>query len=134
MATFGTPLPGDLDATNALAAARRMFSELELLNQERVAADNEVLKLSIGIHYGTVVQGDIGGGQRLEFTVLGDTVNVAARLESMTRRLETRLAISQDMIDRLKAETDTPDLSGLVEGEPQTIRGRIAKLGIWTLA
>jgi len=134
MATFGTPLPGDLDATNALAAARRMFSELELLNQERVAADNEVLKLSIGIHYGTVVQGDIGGGQRLEFTVLGDTVNVAARLESMTRRLETRLAISQDMIDRLKAETDTPDLSGLIEGEPQTIRGRIAKLGIWTLA
>ncbi|MGH1483224.1 MAG: adenylate/guanylate cyclase domain-containing protein [Geminicoccales bacterium] len=134
MATFGTPLPGDLDATNALAAARRMFSELELLNQERVAADNEVLKLSIGIHYGTVVQGDIGGGQRLEFTVLGDTVNVAARLESMTRRLETRLAISQDMIDRLKVETDTPDLSGLVESEPQTIRGRIAKLGIWTLA
>lgn len=134
MATFGTPLPGDLDATNALTAARRMFSELELLNQERMAAGNEALKLSIGIHYGTVVQGDIGGGRRLEFTVLGDTVNVAARLESMTRRLETRLAISQDMVDRLKAETDGPDLSDLIEGEPQTIRGRVAKLGIWTLA
>lgn len=133
MATFGTPLPGEQDATNALATARRMLSELELLNQERTARGGAPLMLSIGIHYGTVVQGDIGGGRRLEFTVLGDTVNVASRLETMTRRLGTRLAISQDMIDRLMKETEAPDLSGLVENEPQALRGRVAKLGIWTL-
>lgn len=133
MATFGTPTPGERDATNALAAARQMLSELEALNRERMAQDKPPLALSIGIHYGTVVQGDIGGGRRLEFTVLGDTVNVAARLETMTRRLETRLAISQDMVDQLAKEMAAPDLSGLVESEPQAIRGRVAKLGIWTL-
>ncbi len=133
MATFGTPMPGGRDATNALLAARRMLSELSMLNRERAARGEPPLKLSIGIHYGMVVQGDIGGGRRLEFTVLGDTVNVASRLETMTRRLETPLAISQDMVDQLSKEVVDPDLSGLVEGEPQAIRGRVAKLCIWTL-
>ena len=90
--------------------------------------------IGIGIHYGTVVQGDIGGGRRLEFTVLGDTVNVAARLEAMTRDLMTPMIISQDMVDRLKQELDTPDLSCLLESEPQSIRGRVAKLGVWILS
>lgn len=134
MATFGTPMPGDADATNALAAARRMLSELDRLNRERIARGDPALKLSIGIHYGTVVQGDIGGGRRLEFTVLGDTVNVASRLEAMTRQLETPLLISQDMVDQLSKEVANPDLSDLVENEPQAIRGRVAKLGIWTLS
>ena len=133
MATFGTPLPGDADATRALASARQMLVELEALNRERLQRNQQPLKLSIGIHYGLVVQGDIGGGQRLEFTVLGDTVNVASRLEAMTRKLDTPLIISQDMVDRMREETTSPDLSSLVEGEPQAIRGRNAELGIWTL-
>lgn len=134
MATFGTPLPGEQDATNALATARRMLSELDLLNEERTARGSAPLKLSIGIHYGMVVQGDIGGGRRLEFTVLGDAVNVASRLEEMTREMGTPLAISQDMVDQLRKETDDPDLSGLIESEPQAIRGRVGQIGIWTLA
>ncbi|MGI9434942.1 MAG: adenylate/guanylate cyclase domain-containing protein, partial [Geminicoccaceae bacterium] len=134
MATFGTPSPGREDATNALASARRMLIELDALNAERTARGEPELKLSIGIHYGPVVQGDIGGGRRLEFTVLGDTVNVASRLETMTRELATALVISQDMTDQLALEHSPPDLSGLIEDQPQTIRGRSAKLGIWRLA
>ncbi len=133
MATFGTPAPGDFDATNALLAARRMLAELDALNAERLAAGEPALRISIGIHYGPVVQGDIGGGRRLEFTVLGDTVNVASRLEAMTRELGTPLAISGDMVERLCAETADPELEGLVESEPQAIRGREAKLELWTL-
>jgi len=134
MATFGTPTPGEQDATNALLAARRMLTELDELNAKRQADGKPAIKLSIGIHYGPVVQGDIGGGRRLEFTVLGDTVNVASRLEAMTRDLGTPLAISGDMVDQLKAETDTPDLTGLIKTEPQPIRGREARLNIWSLA
>lgn len=133
MATFGTPTPGRHDATNALLAARRMLTELDSLNTKRIARGDPALKVSIGIHYGPVVQGDIGGGQRLEFTVLGDTVNVASRLETMTRDLDTALVISQGMVDRLLQEQSNPDLAGLIEGEPQTIRGREGKLAIWTL-
>ena len=97
------------------------------------AAGNPPLKLSIGIHYGEVVQGDIGGGRRLEFTVLGDTVNVASRLESMTRELGTTLAVSGDVVAQLHAETATPDLSWLVKNESLSIRGRKGTLEIWSL-
>ena len=124
MATFGTPMPGDRDATNALLAARRMLVEIDDLNRVRTAKADEPLVISIGIHYGPVVQGDIGGGQRLEFTVLGDTVNVASRLEAMTRNLGTSLAVSNEVVGQLRKETAVPDLSGLVEGAPMEVRGR----------
>lgn len=136
MATFGTPNPGERDATNALLTARRMLAEIEDLNRTRTTARQAPLKLSIGIHYGPVVQGDIGGGRRLEFTVLGDTVNVASRLEEMTRELGTSLAISSELVDQLKNETagtDLPQLEGLVESPPQEVRGRAGRLGLWTL-
>ena len=133
MATFGTPMPGDRDATNALLAARRMLVELAELNIARKADGKPALKISIGIHYGPVVQGDIGGGRRLEFTVLGDTVNVASRLETMTRELGTPLAISGDLVAKLNTETSTPDLSGLVKVAPQSIRGREGMLEVWSL-
>ncbi len=134
MATFGTPNPGEQDATNALLSARRMLAELDGLNNERRAAGDPPIALSIGIHYGPVVQGDIGGGRRLEFTVLGDTVNVASRLEAMTRELGTPLAVSNDVIDKLRREKVAPDLSGLVEGEPKAVRGRSQELVVWTLS
>ena len=133
MATFGTPNAGSRDATNAFAAARRMLTELDRLNSERAAADANPIAISIGIHYGPVVLGDIGGGRRLEFTVLGDTVNVASRLEEMTRRLATPLAVSQETIDQLAHENGEPDLSGLVSIEAQTVRGREGRLGVWAL-
>lgn len=134
MATFGTPTPGERDATNALLTARRMLVEIEDLNHIRTANGEEPLMISIGIHYGPVVQGDIGGGRRLEFTVLGDTVNVASRLEALTRDFETQLVISSDLVGQLRLETDEPDLQGLVEREAQEVRGRAGRIGVWVLA
>ena len=133
MATFGTPNPGERDATNALLSARRMLAELDALNAERRAGGDPPIALSIGIHYGPVVQGDIGGGRRLEFTVLGDTVNVASRLEAMTRELGTPLAISDDVVKKLREEENAADLRGLVEGAPLALRGRSQELVVWTL-
>jgi adenylate cyclase len=133
MATFGTPDPGARDATDALLAARHMLAELDTLNRARAAEGDPAIRLSIGIHYGPVVQGDIGGGHRLEFTVLGDTVNVASRLEAMTRELHTPLAISGDVVDQLRRETADPDLAGLAERPPREVRGRSGLLRLWTL-
>ncbi len=133
MATFGTPEPGERDATDALDCARRMLAELDQLNRERLAEREAPLAIGIGIHYGPVVQGDIGGGQRLEFTVLGDTVNVASRLEAFTRDLGTPLVVSQDLIDQIDAEATAADLTGLVAGPAATIRGRTEQLRVWLL-
>ncbi len=134
MATFGTPEPGPRDASNALACARRMIVELAELNQLRLADGLAPIELGIGIHYGPVVQGDIGSSRRLEFTVLGDTVNVAARLENLTRELATRLVVSDDLVAQLRRESAAPDLAGLTEAAPHPIRGRAGRLAIWTLS
>ena len=85
MATFGTPEAGADDAHNALAAARAMLASIDAWNRERGGPGREPIRLSIGIHYGEVVLGDIGSERRLEFAVLGDVVNVASRLEQLTR-------------------------------------------------
>jgi len=133
MATFGTPNPGHQDATQAFFAAQRMLTEIGDLNRLRQVLGERPITLSIGIHYGPVVQGDIGGGRRLEFTVLGDTVNVASRLEAMTRELDTLLVISSNMVDQLRRERGKPDLDGMKEIAPQEVRGRIGRMGVWTL-
>jgi adenylate cyclase len=133
MATFGTPDPADDDATRALACARAMLDVVDRLNAERAAAGKFTIELGIGVHYGLVVQGDISGGQRLDFTVLGDAVNVAARLERATRDLNARLIVSQAVVDRMHLEQAAPDLSGLEPRGPLPVRGRLGLLEVWAL-
>lgn len=86
MATFGTPVVGDRDATNSFECVHAMIAGIRGLNARRVADGEPELQVSFGIHYGDVVMGDIGAN-RLEFAVIGNTVNVASRLEAMTRLL-----------------------------------------------
>lgn len=133
MATFGTPDPGPDDATRALACARRMLREVDELNEERRARGEPAIEVGIGIHYGQVVQGDISGGERLDFTVLGDAVNVAARLERLTRDFDTALVVSDDLVARLREEQPDPDLTGLERAGPTPVRGRVGRLEIWVL-
>jgi adenylate cyclase len=94
MATFGTPEPGPDDAARALACARDMLATLDAWNRERAAAGEPPLAVGIGLHLGPVTTGDIGGAARFEFAVIGDTVNVASRLERLTRELGTPLVVS----------------------------------------
>src|SRR3546814_16940159 len=77
--------------SNALAAGRAMLRTVDEWNRERIAAGEPPIRLSVGIHYGEVVLGNIGSERRLEFAVLGDVVNVASRLETLTDRKSTRL-------------------------------------------
>ncbi len=95
MASFGTPQPSPADAANAIAAAFEMQSRIGRLNAERVEQGLEPVQLSVGVHFGPVVLGDIGNARRMEFAMLGDTVNVASRLEGATRGLSCRIVASQ---------------------------------------
>ena len=95
------------------------------------------IAVSIGLHYGEVVLGDIGSERRLELAVLGDVVNVASRLEALTRDLNCRAILSDDLACAARnqdAETTAVLLADFSEGAPQTLRGRAQPVTIWTLA
>ena len=85
MAVFGLPEPGEEDAVSALRAAEEMLDWLEAGNARWTRELGTELQLAIGVHTGPVVAGNIGSERRMEYTVIGDTVNVAARLEKIAR-------------------------------------------------
>nr|WP_245513977.1 adenylate/guanylate cyclase domain-containing protein [Antarcticimicrobium luteum] len=134
MATFGTPLAGETDATNALDCARAMIRVMDAWNVERRRMGEPEIRAGIGVHYGTAVLGDIGVN-RLEFAVIGTSVNVASRLETLSRPLSARLVISDALRARVLEETEDPGdrLVGLTRRPDQTIRGIGEKMTIWTL-
>ncbi len=116
MATFGTPRPGDRDASSALSTAFQLVDGYEAWST--TSKNRDMPKLSVGVHYGPIVMGDIGTDDRLEFAVLGDTVNVASRLESATRELGCRCLLSQELVTAAEAE----DINGI-----ETYRDRLDK-------
>ena len=137
MATFGTPYPGARDAANALAAARAMAANLAEWNEARRGRGETPIRMGVGVHWGPVVLGDIGGENRLEFATIGDTVNVASRLEHMTRELSAEVAASEDLVSALRGTLPEAEvemlLVGFVRSTPQAIRGRQGQLEIFCL-
>ena len=133
MATFGTPVPGERDASNALACARAMQASLSVWNTERRRQGLPEIRAGIGLHYGETLLGDIGAN-RLEYAVIGTAVNVAARLEEMTRALRTGLVISDDLRQQVQAEKADADLiKGLRAHPEQEIRGLEQRMTVWAL-
>jgi len=133
MASFGTPKPGPRDASAALLAARAMQAGIEQLNAQRALMRMPPLQLAIGIHYGPVTLGNIGDEHRVEYALVGETVNVAHRLEQMTRNLDAAICLSQAFVDRLMQEVrnDPGPLRDMTELRPQPIRGLREKMPIW---
>lgn len=99
MASFGTPLPSPNDAANAIAAAFAMQDAIARLNKERAGRGQQTIQLSVGVHFGAVILGDIGNARRMEFAMLGDTVNVASRLEAATRVLACGIIVSRPAME-----------------------------------
>ncbi|HEY9854719.1 MAG TPA: adenylate/guanylate cyclase domain-containing protein [Stenomitos sp.] len=96
MAVFGAPLLKADHAWLAVQAALRMRQELDVLNRERVAAGEVPLKIGIGIHTGEAVIGNIGTEQRLDYTAIGDAVNTASRIESLTKEHGVDILLSAE--------------------------------------
>jgi adenylate cyclase len=91
LAIFGAPIDDPLEAANAVAAAREMLSAMETSN----AGDPWPIRLGIGIHVGQAVAGTVGSPRRKEYTVIGDTVNLASRLESLNKEVGSQLVVSE---------------------------------------
>lgn len=135
MASFGTPQAGQRDASSALLAARAMLREMDLLNRQRALLRQVPLHLAVGIHFGPLTLGNIGDESRVEFALIGETVNVAHRLEQMTRSLNAQLCLSQAFVDKLVEETrgDMGAVRDMVTLKPQPIRGLRDRMVLWIL-
>ena len=100
LAIFGAPINSPHDADNALQAALEIVEKVNILNQE--GGGNITLNIGIGINSGEVVAGNIGTEQRLEYTVIGSTVNLASRLEGLNKRLSTSILVSSHTRESLE--------------------------------
>lgn len=135
MATFGTPTTGHRDASNAFDCALAMFSAMDHWNARRRERGEPPIRLSVGIHHGVAVLGEIGSARRLELAVVGDVVNVASRLEALTRPLACRMAVSEAFVRAVRGEnadhrSDT--LAELRQVGLQALHGRAEPVTVWT--
>ncbi|MBM3508697.1 MAG: adenylate/guanylate cyclase domain-containing protein [Alphaproteobacteria bacterium] len=132
MTTFGTPTPTANDAANAVQCGLDILRAVDAWNAERQAAGQPPIRVSIGLHYGPAILGDIGSERRLEFATLGDTVNVASRLEGKTRALDCRLLASEALIGRLGE--GRARLTATMKPSPGLrLRGRALPLDAWAV-
>jgi adenylate cyclase len=102
MSLFGAPLPTPNDPDNAVAAARDMCYALSLMNDRRIADGKQPLKIGIGIGTGRVISGNIGSPKRMDFTVIGDAVNRAARIEALTKTYGAMVLICGTTFERMR--------------------------------
>lgn len=123
MAVFGAPVSRPDDAMRAVRAALKMRIALDKLNARFAERGVEPLRFGIGLHTGEVVAGNIGSARRMEYTVIGDAVNVASRLESKTKELDTDLLISEATRERLTESIDVEAIGEIhVKGRAQAVK------------
>ncbi len=123
MAIFGAPMPREDHRQRAVVAARQMVDLIRLFNEERAARDELQIQIGIGIASGPVVAGYTGTQQRATYTCVGDTVNVAARLESHTKVVNRPILIDEhtrrglDDVIEVEAEGEL-----LMKGKTQPVK------------
>ena len=103
MAVFGTPFTSPEDADNAVKVANDMMGTLRRFNQERSDRGQDMVHIGIGLNTGEVVAGNIGSPKRMDYTVIGDGVNLAARLEAATKYYGAAVIMSEFTVARIKS-------------------------------
>jgi adenylate cyclase len=124
LALFGAPFNDPDAARRAVTAAREMLAAIE---QHNVRSDWP-LRIGIGLHFGNVVAGNVGSPRRKEYTVIGDTVNLASRIEGLNKQFGSQLLISDAVRQAIGQDVDATPLGDV------PIRGYEQPVRVWRLA
>jgi len=131
MAVFGPPMPGPLDATSAARCALDILQSIDGWNERCHRYGDAAIRLAVGIHYGDVVQGDIGSEKQLELTVIGDTVNIASRVEAYCRSLDCAVLVTGAFIDSIRSEGSDVLAEKFADQGDHFLRGRAEPIRLY---
>jgi adenylate cyclase len=110
-----------------------MLAALDAWNAERASGGLPPMRMGLGLHYGSVVAGDIGSRRSMAFATVGDTTNVMSRLQVLTQDLGATIVASAALIAAVEREgADVALLRELTARGPHTLRGRDAPIDLWT--
>jgi adenylate cyclase len=122
MAEFGIPIPHGDDPDRALRAAIAMITELRALNARRQARGQKPILMGVGLNTDTIVSGNIGAPKRMDYTVIGDGVNLASRLESACKEYSAQILISEFTHRKLKGTYRSREIDRvIVKGKTEPI-------------
>jgi adenylate cyclase len=136
MVTFGD-LGGRIDcATRALRCARTILEQIVALNLDYLNSGGRAVSISIGLQYGQVLFGLIASSRRLGPTFIGDTVNVANRLEQRAHALSAKMVVGDDLVQKARRESGSAasELAHLVHLGPLSVDGRDTPVDVWALS
>jgi adenylate cyclase len=125
MAVFGAPVDDPEHAWHAVQSAMAMDRALHALNQRWQAAGLPPLRMGIGVHGGRVFAGNVGGRERLKYTVIGDAVNVASRVEGLNKDLGTTILLTEEVLAAIGDRVRVRDCG------PQAVKGRVEKVRVF---
>jgi len=125
MAAFGIPIAHDDDEDRAVRVAIAMITELWDWNKVRVARGEKAIDHGVGLNTGMIVSGNIGSPKRMDFTMIGDGVNLAARLESACKQYSARILISEFTRAKLKGTYRMRDIDLVV------VKGKTKPVGVY---
>jgi len=128
LVVFGVPLSrgADVDARAAVRAAVEMLERVEEMNGEQEPGQPRC-SMGIGLHTGILTAGNVGARDRLEYSVIGETVNLASRLEALTKHFGTSIVMSPDTRDLVREHFETAPLGEV------SVRGLPDKVHVYTL-
>lgn len=123
MAFWGAPLADADQAKNALLAARGMAERLKAVNRELAERGDPTIAIGIGIYTGPAIVGNMGSEERFDYTAMGDTVNVASRLEGLNKEYKTTLIVGESTKNKLGEEFRAKFLGAVpVKGRSEPVR------------
>ena len=127
MAEFGIPIPHDDDPDRAMRAAISMITELLVLNAHRGARGQKPILMGIGLNTDTIVSGNIGSPKRMDYTVIGDGVNLASRLESACKEYSAQILCSENTYRKLKGSYRAREVDKVV------VKGKTEPVGVYEI-